>query len=149
MWHIHATLAAQKDSDIHLLGGWVGSRAKLNILQKRKISYTLASIKASHLGHLACSLVTIPTTITWFIAVIVQSLFTSLRLLPFGMWHPAPTCCCHLRGTRSHFCCPKDGGTRHFQNVGPYWSGNTLSNQRCLLSYFSMAWEPHISFRLV
>jgi hypothetical protein len=55
--------------------------------------------------------------------VILQSLFMSLRLWTFGMWHPAPPCCCHLRGTRSHFFCPKDGDSRRFQNVGPYQSG--------------------------
>jgi hypothetical protein len=49
----------------HWVGGWVGPRAGLDIVEKRKF-LTLQGLKIRHLGHSACSL--------------SQSLLTLLRL---------------------------------------------------------------------
>jgi hypothetical protein len=49
---------------IHCIGGWVGPRAGLSIMEKRKISCTCQKSNPRFLGRTAHSLVTAPTEIS-------------------------------------------------------------------------------------
>ena len=76
--HVLVALHPGKNPITHLLGSWVGPRASLGILEKRKIAFSCRDSNPDRPGH---SLGSIMTTLSHFLRIIQCSEVQQVKLL--------------------------------------------------------------------